>query len=114
MRLVAIRDRGNIKWTSMMLPEHVKLLRDWAKEDSFEKQPELDDQKLEQMNEVICDAMAYGSELSITYFDETKHCTIKGTIHYIDEIQQKLRIVTVDGSIQHILIGSITEVSGPD
>lgn len=108
---MAIRDRGNIKWTSMMLPEHVKLLRDWAKEDAFEKQPELDEQKLEQMNEVICDAMAYGSELSITYFDQTRHYTIRGLIHYVDEIKQKLRIVTVNGHVQHVLIGSITEVN---
>ncbi|TFI48759.1 YolD-like family protein, partial [Diaphorobacter sp. DS2] len=36
-----IRDRGRIKWTSMMLPEHVKLLRDWAKEDTYEQKREL-------------------------------------------------------------------------
>ncbi len=112
MRTLAIRDRGNIKWTSMMLPEHVKLLRDWAKEDAFETQAELDEQQLAQMNEVICEAMAYGKKLSITYFDRTRHYTIRGTIHYIDEIQQKLRIVKVDGRIQHVSIGSITEVSG--
>ncbi|WP_148795752.1 YolD-like family protein, partial [Rossellomorea marisflavi] len=47
-----IRDRGKIKWTSMMLPEHVKMLRDWAEEDSFEKRRELDEQELEMMNEV--------------------------------------------------------------
>ncbi len=28
-----IRDRGNIKWTAMMLPEHVKLLREWQEQD---------------------------------------------------------------------------------
>ncbi|MFZ3588516.1 YolD-like family protein [Bacillus sp. DJP31] len=109
---MAIRDRGNIKWTSMMLPEHVKLLRDWEKEDTFETQPVLDEQRLEQMDVVICDAMAYGRELSITYFDQTRHYTIRGIIHYVDEIQQKLRVVAGDGRIQHVSIGSITEVSG--
>ena len=28
-----IHDRGRMKWVSMMLPEHVRLLREWAQED---------------------------------------------------------------------------------
>ncbi len=44
-----IRDRGRIKWTSLMLPEHVKMLRDWANEDMWEKTKEIDEQKLEEM-----------------------------------------------------------------
>lgn len=105
-----IRDRGTIKWTSMMLPEHVRLLRDWAREDEYETKPELDEQQLEQMNEMICDAMQYGAELLITFFDRTHHQTIKGTIHYVDEIQRKLRVVTVEGETKQIPIEWITEV----
>lgn len=105
-----IRDRGNIKWTAMMLPEHVKLLRDWAKEDEFETKPELDEQQLEQMNEVICEAMAHGVELSITYFERTHHLTVRGTIHYIDEIQQKLRVVSKEGAIIQVPFQSIVNV----
>ncbi|WP_246942435.1 YolD-like family protein [Bacillus pinisoli] len=106
-----IRDRGNIKWTAMMLPEHVKLLRDWAKEDEYETKPELDEQKLEQMNEVICEAMAYGAELSITYFNQTHHLTIRGTIHYVDEIQQKLRVVSKEGTMIQVPFQSIVNVT---
>jgi hypothetical protein len=94
----------------MMLPEHVKLLRDWAKEDEFETKAEIDEQELEQMNEVICESMAYGNAISITYFEGTKHCTVRGTIHYVDEIQQRLRIVTAGGERKHVPIQSITEV----
>jgi hypothetical protein len=90
--IYVIRDRGNIKWTAMMLPEHVKLLRDWAKEDEFETKPELDEQQLDQMNEVIEEAMTYGEELFITYFDQAYHNTIRGTIHSVDEVGQKLRV----------------------
>jgi hypothetical protein len=94
----------------MMLPEHVKLLRDWAQEDEFETKAELDEQQLEQMNEVICEAMAYGTALSITYFEGTRHHTVKGTIHYVDEIKHNLRIVTIEGKRKHLPIQSITEV----
>ncbi|MBM6617410.1 YolD-like family protein [Bacillus suaedaesalsae] len=109
-----IRDRGNIKWTSMMLPEHVKLLRDWAKEDEFETKEEIDEQQLEQMNEVICDAMTYGASICLTYFEGTKHYTITGTVHYVDEIEQKLRIMTSEGIRKHIPIQAITDVKEVD
>ncbi|MFD1738752.1 YolD-like family protein [Bacillus salitolerans] len=107
-----IRDRGNIKWTSMMLPEHVKLLRDWAKEDEYETKPELDEQQLEQMNAVICESMAYGTELAITYFEHTRHCTVRGVVHYVDEVRQKLRVVDQSGRIYYISLTAVTEVSG--
>ena len=38
-----IRDRGNIKWTAMMLPEHVVELRRWMEEDNFTERPELNE-----------------------------------------------------------------------
>jgi len=34
-----IRDRGNIKWTAMMLSEHVTELRRWQDEDHYEERP---------------------------------------------------------------------------
>lgn len=93
-----------------MLPEHVKILRDWAKEDEFETKEEIDEQQLEQMNEVICDAMAYGASICITYFEGTKHHTVTGTVHYVDQIQQKLRIITNEGIRKQVPIQSITDV----
>lgn len=38
-----IRDRGNIKWTAMMLSEHVAELQKWQNEDNYEERPQLDD-----------------------------------------------------------------------
>jgi hypothetical protein len=33
---MTIRDRGNVKWTSLMLPEHVKALRKYINEDYYD------------------------------------------------------------------------------
>lgn len=88
-----IRDRGNIKWTSMMLPEHVKLLRDWSEEDAYQEKPELDEQQLEQFNETICFAMEENTELIFTYYKDHFFHTCSGYVHYIDPIQHTLRIV---------------------
>ncbi|MCP3738638.1 YolD-like family protein [Rossellomorea sp. BNER] len=88
-----IRDRGRIKWTSMMLPEHVKVLRDWAKEDTYEKRMELDEQQLDEFNEILSEAMEYSKTLTITHYADHRHQLLIGNIHYFDELQQKLHIV---------------------
>ncbi|MET3659067.1 YolD-like family protein [Sporosarcina psychrophila] len=48
-----IRDRGNIKWTAMMLSEHLVELRKWLKEDNNEERPELDDFDLQAIQEEV-------------------------------------------------------------
>ena len=88
-----IRDRGNMKWTSMMLPEHVKLLRYWSETDSYQEKPELDEQQLEQFNEAICRAMEEHTELTFTYYKDHFHHTCSGYVHFVDPIEHVLRIV---------------------
>ncbi|MFC0271480.1 YolD-like family protein [Metabacillus herbersteinensis] len=89
-----LRDRGNIKWTSMMLPEHVKLLRDWSEEDFYQVKPEIDEQQLEQFNELICFAMEENLELVFTYYKDHSFHSSSGHVHYIDPIHQSIRIVS--------------------
>lgn len=48
-----IRDRGNIKWTAMMLPEHVKELREWMDEDHHTMKPELTEWDLQIIQEEL-------------------------------------------------------------
>lgn len=97
-----IKDRGNIKWVAMMLPEHVKLLRDWKKEDEFETMPELDEQQLEEMNEVIYGAIEENLTLQFTYYQEGELKKLVGNIHYVDQPKRKLRVVD-NLAIRHIL-----------
>lgn len=105
-----IRDRGKIKWTSMMLPEHVKLLRDWVKEDSYEKQVEIDEQHLELMNEIIFDAMEFGKCVTITHFRNHRYELLIGQIHYWDEINQKLHIKDRFEEVHRIGLASVADV----
>lgn len=48
-----IKDRGTIKWTAMMLPEHVQMLRDWQSQERSDKRPCLDEFDLEALYEEI-------------------------------------------------------------
>ncbi|WP_037561730.1 YolD-like family protein [Sporosarcina ureae] len=47
------RDRGKLKWTSLMLPEHLERLRDWQWEDEYIERPELTDWELQTMQETL-------------------------------------------------------------
>lgn len=105
-----IRDRGKMKWTAMMLPEHVKLLRDWAKEDMFEKNKEVDEQHLDLMNEVILEAMEFGKSVVITHYRNRKYELVIGTIDHWDEISQKLHIVDRFEEMHQIPLSAIVDV----
>ncbi|WP_210365655.1 YolD-like family protein [Bacillus sp. REN3] len=105
-----IRDRGRIKWTSMMLPEHVKLLRDWAQEDQYEKEKQLDEQQLEQLNDTILEAMEFNRPVSIAYYRRRKYELVIGKIHYWDELGQKLHVVDRFEEVHRIEIAAIADV----
>ncbi len=107
---MSIRDRGNIKWTSMMLPEHVKLLRDWKEEERLRKKPELDEQKLEEMNETINEAMAYNETLSFVYFSAYEYKLLVGNIHYADPVRKELRIVDEFGDRYDLKLQDIVDI----
>jgi hypothetical protein len=107
---LGIRDRGNIKWTSMMLPEHVKLLRDWKEEERIQKKPELDEQKLEEMNETINEAMAYNQTLSFVYFEDYEYRILIGHIHYADSVRKELRIVDEFGDRHDLKLEDILDI----
>ncbi|WP_147533866.1 YolD-like family protein [Bacillus marasmi] len=109
-----IRDRGRIKWTSMMLPEHVKMLRDWVKEDSFEYRKQLDEQQLEQMNDTISSAMEFDQLVTITHYHSHQYELVIGKIHYWDGLGQRLHIVDRFEEIHQIKLNDIYDVRVAD
>lgn len=62
-----LKDRGNIKWTSLMLPEHVGVLRKWAEDIDKVPRPELDEQEWSEIEVTIHDAMTENKPLTFTY-----------------------------------------------
>lgn len=87
-----IRDRGKIKWTSLMLPEHVKLLREWMREDHLETKKEIDEQYLEVMNRRIFEAAEYGKTITILYYEKGRYKQYTGVVHAWDELNKTLQI----------------------
>lgn len=106
-----IRDRGRIKWVSMMLPEHVKLLREYNESlDKIEK-PVLDEQKYEEFNEVVCGAMEEKFTLQFTYYQKGEMKQLVGNIHYVDYLKGELHIIDNLDEKQILKLEDIIEIN---
>ena len=86
------KDRGVIKWTAMMLPEHVKLLREWQEEDSLVMQPELDEAQLEQININLQRAYSEASPIQLKVWEQTGIYTITGIIQKVNIHEQYVKL----------------------
>lgn len=65
------KDRGTIKWTALMLPEHVQQLRKW-RNDAEEREPEaLESWQLEELNDKI--SLAFDSQKKVSIFLYDSH-----------------------------------------
>ncbi|MDE5412137.1 MULTISPECIES: YolD-like family protein [Alkalihalobacterium] len=105
-----IKDRGNIKWTAMMLPEHVGLLRELKKELTYQKKPQLDEQQLLEMNEQICEGMANNASLIFTYYENYDYHCMVGTVHHFNEQERKLHLIDQFGGKNYLQLDEIIDV----
>lgn len=85
-------DRGVIKWTAMMLPEHVKLLREWQVEDTLTEKPELDEAQLEQINRNLQQAYTAHCPIRLHIWAPTGNFTVTSTIQKIMLQEQAIKL----------------------
>ncbi|ANC77451.1 hypothetical protein ABE65_011840 [Fictibacillus phosphorivorans] len=106
-----IRDRGSIKWTSLMLPEHVKELRRYIYEEHYDTpEPILDEQQMEEMNEVMLEAMEYHVPLMFTIYKNKRLITLSGYIHYIDTNNKQLRILDMNDNVEFVSFSEVKKL----
>lgn len=105
-----IRDRGRIKWVSMMLPEHIKMLRDWVKEDQYEERKEIDEQQLELMNMTLSEAIEFDQFVTITHYRNRNYEIVVGKIHHWDVMTQRLHIIDHFEEVHRIPITAIADI----
>ncbi|WNB93429.1 YolD-like family protein [Bacillus sp. NEB1478] len=108
---MTLRDRGTIKWTSMMLPEHVKELRKYINEDYYDiPEPIIDEQQMDEMSDLILEAMEYNKPVSFTVYKNKRLITINGFTHYIDQNKKQLKIMDSNSELHTISFSSIKKV----
>jgi hypothetical protein len=88
-----LKDRGSKKWTSLMLVEHKKRLKKLKEKEKKLTKPELDDQRKEEINLKIKQALNKNLQLKLTYFQDSSFLECRGKIKKIDTIEKNIIII---------------------
>jgi hypothetical protein len=106
------RDRGNIKWTSMMLTEHREALKEWGHSQHDVAPPNKTEDELAELAEQIGRAMALHCEVRMTYYQDKRNHVAAGTIKRFDPAIQALYIESASGpliiSVKYIVNCALT------
>ncbi|MGE8080440.1 YolD-like family protein [Peribacillus loiseleuriae] len=97
-----LKDRGTIKWTAMMLPEHVQSLNDALVSEQSIVQPILDEQELEAIELTICEAITFNNPIITVVYSGGYTNTITGTVHYINHMESQMILQDNEGLFHHI------------
>ncbi len=73
-----MQDRGAIKWTSLMLPEHVQALKQLYDQQNHKPKPILDEQKIEEIEFALQFACKDDLSISVTYYKDYDFKTVQG------------------------------------
>lgn len=79
-----IKDRGRIKWTALMLPEHVEMIREWYEKDERVPKPDLNEYDLQLLQEEMDIALKRQCEVLIHSWEDGTIHEHRGTIEGID------------------------------
>lgn len=101
-----LKDRGTIKWTSMMLTEHVQLLKQWDVEDGYTEKPDLTTWELEDLQQTIEQAMRTEQQLELTIWMNGQKYSYIGLIKKLHLENQELYFETLV-EVRKISISSI-------
>lgn len=85
-----LKDRGTIKWTSLMLPEHVELLKQLWKETEKVSKPIIDPQMIDVFRREIYEAYIQKNEITIRYYEDGY---FKEETGYISSFNQRKKMV---------------------
>ncbi|SFD42619.1 YolD-like protein [Lentibacillus persicus] len=75
-----VNDRGSIKWTSLMIPEHEEMLRKWWASQEYKEKPILDEQQKEDINARLQAAFHHSLPIEVTYHHRGEFFTAKGKL----------------------------------
>ncbi|MCY9121895.1 YolD-like family protein [Bacillus inaquosorum] len=109
-----LRDRGTIKWTSMMLPEHLTQLKQDLIDVSKIEKPSLDDQQIEEMDILVSEAFEFNKELKFKLFNNGFVENVTGRVRYINFEQQKLHVKDQNDNTVYINMNTIIGVTYND
>lgn len=106
-----IRDRGTIKWTSLMLPEHVALLKSMWQEDQKIEKPTLDSQQIELFDAQLLEAYERRLVVSLSTYSSGTIVTHVGTITKLDNHTNNINLQLINDERITIAFRNILSIS---
>ncbi|MFD2133355.1 YolD-like family protein [Pseudogracilibacillus auburnensis] len=98
-----VNDRGTMKWTSIMLPEHIEALNKMWEEQDHKEMPEIDEQQIAENNLLLQDALENDLQIRIKYFADHDHKIIVGYLLHIDILNKRLFLNDIEINLEHII-----------
>lgn len=96
-----LKDRGSMKWTAMMLPEHLVEIRKWKEEQFYDKKRELTEWELEEIEQTVQRAAAMQKQITLTLWNNHNLHDKIGLVTGIDPYKKELLLDT-DISVKRI------------
>lgn len=108
-----VQDRGALKWTALMLPEHVRMLREWHEEDNRVPKPELEEFDLQQIEEEIDLAFKRKCEVLMKSWKDYKIIEHRGKIEQIELDARQVFYTNLSGR-HRLAVDEIVAVSSTE
>ena len=95
--MMKVHDRGSIKWTSLMLPEHIEQLREIFTE--YKEKPILDEQKQIEIDQQLKYGLTHQLILKITYYNHGEFHILNSRLKKFDQWKGCLVLADEDGTL---------------
>lgn len=99
---MTLKDRGTKKWTAMMLPEQVEMVKELWLEDEMIDRPVLDEYQLQEIDQKINTAAEYKLPMEFELWVNGFVEEVQGVISNVDAIGKKLWVQDIKGEL-HII-----------
>lgn len=100
-----VNDRGTMKWTSLMLPEHIKLLEEMWEGEKHKEKPVLDDQQKAEIDMMLQCALYNSLTVEIVYYSNHDYYTVEDRVLKIDALSGCLRLENMERLHVNNIIG---------
>lgn len=92
--VIRLRDRGTVKWTSstMMMPEQIKMLKEYFAETEYKDKPILDEQELTEINMKLQCALHNDLTVEVKYFKNHDYVYTKGKLKILNSQRCTLQL----------------------
>lgn len=77
---MTVHDRGAKKWTSLMLPEHIEMLKEWERSLNKVEKPILAEDEVLEINRILMHSLMTGEEIVIRQW-------VEGFFEYISPVK---------------------------